>query len=94
MTAEKIIAAVSKSFGIPTDVIAGKHRTMPVSEARFAVYYLLYRSGLTHTEICPAFGRTYKAVRHGVKRCQELMESCPVYSKCVTTAAEKLGVKL
>ena len=60
---EKILASVSKAYGVPTDQMKSKKRTDTVANARHVAIYLIKQlTELTLKEIGAIFGRDYSTV--------------------------------
>lgn len=71
----KELAAVCRVFNIGPAVLLGRNRSWPVAEARFAVYRLLYETGIQMTEIGRQVGaRGHGTVSRGINRCNKLAQ--------------------
>lgn len=64
---KEIEAGICSCLDIPPKVIHGTSKTRDISNARFIVYWALYRWGYTYTSIGNYFNRSHCTARHGVK---------------------------
>ena len=66
---ERIIAAVSKKYGVPTEDIKSKKRTDSISKARhLSIYIIKNLTGLTLKEIGSIFGRDHSTVSSSIEK--------------------------
>ena len=66
---ERIIAAVSKKYGVPTEDIRSKKRTDSISKARhLAIYIIRNMTGLTLKEIGTIFGRDHATISSSIDK--------------------------
>ncbi len=66
---ERIIKDVAACFDVNPKHIKAKNRGMwHVSDARFAVYALLYATGMSLQEVGRQVGRDHGAVLHGINK--------------------------
>ncbi len=66
---ERIIAAVSKKYGVPTEDIKSKKRTDSISKARhLSIYIIKNLTGLTLKEIGSIFGRDHSTVSSSIDK--------------------------
>ncbi|MBP3583954.1 MAG: hypothetical protein J6K44_07915, partial [Clostridia bacterium] len=66
---ERIIAAISKKYGVPTEDIKSKKRTDSISKARhLSIYIIKTLTGLTLKEIGAIFGRDHSTVSSSIDK--------------------------
>lgn len=66
--AGRLVEAAAARLGIPTTEITGKARQTHLVEARWAIWVVMRRHGLTFREISDQFNVCNGTVQHGVKK--------------------------
>jgi chromosomal replication initiation ATPase DnaA len=83
----ELIERVGTATGLgPWDIMGGRRDTRH-ARARFAVWLVMRRRGMTFARIGRAFGRDHRTVMHGVERGQVLAESCEEFAAMMREVA-------
>ena len=67
-TITDITAQVSDITGIAVKDLLGKSRMRRIAHARFLIWFIAHREGLTLQQIARAFDRDHTTILHGIQR--------------------------
>lgn len=76
---QHLASIVSTQFGVCSDVLMSPVRTQSVASARFALYALCVRDGMSVHEVTATMGKARGTIFYGIKQHQALMDTIGIY---------------
>ena len=76
---QHLASIVSSQFGVCADVLMSPVRTQSVASARFALYALCVRDGMSMHEVTTTMGKARGTIGHGIRQHGALLATCSDY---------------
>lgn len=81
----EIIAAGSRFYNVPVEILKGPIREQRIAHVRFSIYAACRRAGYTYSRIGKAINRDHGSVLHGVRYCckEKLFDMWPEHERFI-----------